>query len=355
MTTSHIPQHVHFVGSIALDGPRQVFKTLGRMLGRRLKRIPDGEPGARIGWVQFQWPLFRNHGAFTVDRSVDPRNNPVGLSSLCLADGVSPSEVRFGELGYAREARASYLDFTSAKRAGDLPADVKFQVSLPTPRAIISAAFSPRDFETVLPVYEQAMFREVADICTSIPAEEVCLQWDVCVEMVAWDRGPGWLTGSVASEDQTRKERDAIARSLVTACAAVPREIDLGLHFCYGDLDGKHFFDPADAGKMVELANALFGTARPITYLHLPVPLSAAEDGFFRPLADLKRPATTELYLGLVQQADGAEGARKRIELAAKHVTGFGVATECGIARTRTPDLVTRLLETHAAITQEPR
>jgi hypothetical protein len=206
---TYTPEHVHFVGSIALDGPREVFATAGRILGRRLKRIPDGEPGARIGWVQFQWPLFRNHGAFVEDRSIDPRTKPVGIASLRIADGLSPSDIHFGELGYAREARASYLDFVAAKRAGYLAPSVKFQVALPTPRAIVSAAFGP-DAPIVLPIYEQAMFREVMDICNSIPREELCVQWDVWLEMMMWERGNAWRGGAHtcrAREDQTRDRR----------------------------------------------------------------------------------------------------------------------------------------------------
>jgi hypothetical protein len=42
-----IPEKVHLVGSIGLDGVAEVFRTAGKMLGRRLKRIPDGEPGGR--------------------------------------------------------------------------------------------------------------------------------------------------------------------------------------------------------------------------------------------------------------------------------------------------------------------
>jgi hypothetical protein len=319
------------------------------MLGGRLRRIPDGEPGARIGWVQFQWPLFRNHGAFTVDRSVDPRDSRVGLSSLCFADGVSAADVRFGELGYAREARASYLDFVAAKQSGDLPNDVKFQVALPTPRAIVSASFSQRDFAAVLPIYEQAMFREVADICASIPQHELALQWDVCLEMMAWDHGPGWRTDAAGSAADNLRARDEIAQSLATAFASVPRTVELGIHLCYGDLDGRHFFDPTDASKMVELANVLTST-RPLAFIHMPVPLSATSENFFRPLADLRLSSQTELYLGLVQPADGLDGARRRIALAANHVNGFGIATECGIARTRTPERVIRLLEIHAAL-----
>jgi hypothetical protein len=351
---TYVPQHVHFVGSIALDGPRQVFATAGRLLGRRLKRIPDGEPGARIGWVQFQWPVFRNHGAFAEDHSVDPRVKPVGLCSLRIADGVSAKDIRFGELGYAREARASYLDFTTAKQSGDLPPSVKFQVSLPTPRAIVSSLLSSSAAPTVLPIYEQAMFREVADICASIPHHELSIQWDVCIEMMTWDRGPGWLDRSEPSTAEIENANREIIDSLCAACAAVPGDVELGIHLCYGDLDGKHFVDPVDAGKMVSLANTIIEAARPINFLHLPIPLSARSEEFFRPLSALRLPSTADLYLGVVQQADGVSGAQKRIEMASRYISGFGIATECGIARTRTPQIVADLIKTHAAVTQEP-
>ena len=41
------------------------------------------------------------------------------------------------------EARASYLDFLNAKKAGDLPDHVRFQVSLPTPMAVLGAYTDP--------------------------------------------------------------------------------------------------------------------------------------------------------------------------------------------------------------------
>ena len=39
--------------------------------------------------------------------------------------------------------------------------------------------------------------------------------------------------------------------------AAVPPDVELGFHLCYGDLDGKHFIEPVDASKMVEMANLI--------------------------------------------------------------------------------------------------
>jgi len=61
----------------------------------------------------------------------------------------------------------------------------------------------------------------------------------------------------------------------------------------------------------------------------------------------------TELYLGLVH-ADGAESTRKRIATASKYVGDFGISTECGIARCRTPDLIRSLLQIHADASNEP-
>jgi hypothetical protein len=94
--------------------------------------------------------------------------------------------------------------------------------------------------------------------------------------------------------------------------------------------------------------------AHPLAYIHMPVPIERDDDPFFAPLDQLKLPRETELYLGLVHGKDGVEGTRKRIAAASKHVHGFGVACECGIARARRPDLVKSILQVHAASTREP-
>jgi hypothetical protein len=39
--TEALPEHVHLVGSIGLDNVDEVFRAAGKMLGRRLKRVPD--------------------------------------------------------------------------------------------------------------------------------------------------------------------------------------------------------------------------------------------------------------------------------------------------------------------------
>jgi hypothetical protein len=42
-----IPEHVYLVGSVGLESVPGVFRTFGRTLGRRLRRVSDGEVGGR--------------------------------------------------------------------------------------------------------------------------------------------------------------------------------------------------------------------------------------------------------------------------------------------------------------------
>src|ERR1043166_445094 len=123
--TPYTPTHVHLVGSIGLGSVDEVFGTVGPALGRRLKRIPDGEPGPRRLWVSFQYPLLRSSPFLRPDPSGALRKTS-GFPLLCLAEGVDASELRFGELGYAREARASYEDFRVARERCEIARAARF-------------------------------------------------------------------------------------------------------------------------------------------------------------------------------------------------------------------------------------
>ena len=153
---SYVPDTVHLVGSIGLDGVEDVFSMVGPMLGRRLRRIPDGEPGPRRLWVSFQYPLLRSSPFLRPDPSGALRKTS-GFPLLCLAEGVKAGEVEFGELGYAREARGSYLDFVAARERGDIAKGIRFQVCLPTPMSVNYAFCTARDVATIEPAYEKAM------------------------------------------------------------------------------------------------------------------------------------------------------------------------------------------------------
>jgi hypothetical protein len=186
------------------------------------------------------------------------------------------------------------------------------------------------------------MRREVERPCRAIPHEDLAVQWDVCIEMVAWD-------GRWASSPPFPGMREVFARNFATLGRAVAEGVEIGFHLCYEDLDARHFVEPLGAAKMVEMANLITASVeRPVTWLHLPVPMNRTDEGFYAPLQALELQLGTELYRRLVHAGDGVEGTRLRMEVARKYLTGFGLASECGISRRRDSSLARRFIETYA-------
>ena len=256
---------------------------------------------------------------------------------------MSGDQVRFGELGYAREARASYLDFVAAKECGELPSGIRFQVSLPTPFAVVSSVVVADALPAVEAAYERAMLNEVSSLCRHIPHRDLCIQWDLCNEMIIWD---GQKTGGAPDTGEVPENFLARTQRL---CAQIPADVEIGIHLCYGDFAGRHFVEPKDASKMVEFANALTkAVAHKLAYIHMPIPIEWSEDAFYEPFRGLKLSPGTELYLGLVHAKDGVEGTKKRLAIAQRFAPPFGIATECGMARARSEELVRQLLKIHA-------
>ena len=104
---------------------------------------------------------------------------------------------------------------------------------------------------------------------------------------------------------------------------------------------------PRDTAILTEIGNAIFARARrSVDFLHLPVPRERGDDiAYFEPLRELRRPAATRLYLGLIHWDDAA-GDRRRIDTARRVVPTFGIASECGWGRTE-PTRLPGLLESH--------
>ena len=332
--------HVHFVGSVGLDTVEEVFDTVGRELAPRLKRCPDGEVGGRRLWITWQWPLLRSSPWLQVDAATLIPG--LGLCQLRLAADAQDGDVAFGELGYAREARASYQDFLAARARGLIAAGTRLQVSLPTPFAVVNAFVVPGDVARVLPAYEAAMLREVARITTAIPPGDLAIQWDVCMEMLVWD-------GRTAYLPKIPDMAGVFGATFARLCGAVAPAAQLGFHLCYGDLDAEHAVQPVDLSRAVGLANLLLASSpHRVDWIHMPVPKARDDAAYYAPLRDFAGHGTTELYLGPVHAADGADGTLRRMRAAAPYAPGFGIATECGIARARRPLRVRETLHVHA-------
>ena len=340
------PKGALLVGAVNLETVPDVFREVASALSDRLRRIPDGEPGSRRQWISYQYPLLASKTF--LEWAETPAESGRALVRLKLCAGVGDDEIRFGELGYSREARASYLDFKRLKEEGKIPRHCRLQICLPGPLSVVGSFIVRDSQKRVGAAYERDMLREVERICASVPHDELAIQWDLAYEMVWWDRQI-----FDRSPNFPRPYFDDIEGELTRAAKrwadAVPSDVELGVHLCYGDFKHKHFIEPQDCRKMTELANAISAAVtRRIEWMHLPIPRQFMEAQLFAPLADLKLHPETELYLGLIHNTDGLDGARKRIALAQTFVNSFGVATECGWGR-RPSSAIASLLKIHAA------
>ena len=338
MTLSQ-PRGVHLVGSIPLASAEEVFRAGSSILGERLRRIPDGETGVRAGWIGWQYAFFANNPSFEI---VPPDADAyVPRQHFKLRPQVTPSDILFDQLGYADAAIASYVVFSQLKQAGIIPAQYRFQVSLPTPLAPVGVFVVLADQAAVEPAYERGMLNELDRITSAIPRDELAIQWDVAIEFAILEGVMPTFLADAKTE---------IPEQLIRLGNRVPADVELGYHLCYGDAGHKHFKEPEDTSKLVEVANAISaGVTRTINWIHMPVPRNRSDDAYFAPLRNLKLHPETELYLGLVHFSDSVEGTRQRIATAVRYAPAFGVATECGLGR-RPPETIPDLLRIHSEV-----
>jgi hypothetical protein len=336
-------ERLHLIGSIPLGSSEEVFRTLAKELGPHLSRMPDGETGERSRWVYFQGQMLRAHPAMEIDPTVPPfpfvqwdgkvvREIP----QVRFKPAVDPDTVDF-ETGYDKAALASYELFRRLRESGVIAAGTRFQVSLPTPHSsgylYVSAPARPAYFR----VYERALLKALANIVTAIPADDLAIQWDVCQEVLAFE---GYFKDRPADY---KKQTFAMLGRLGNS---VPPDVEMGYHLCYGSPADEHLVQPKDAAILVEMMEGIAAAAQwPIAFFHIPVPKERRDEAYYAPLKRWKRPAGTELYLGLLHHNDEA-GDRARVALARKFIDDFGLSAECGWGRTE-PGRLPGLLKGH--------
>ena len=339
--TMNFRRQVHFVGSIPLADAKEVFWEVGARVGSAAHAIPDGETGERSGWIRWlRDRLARGEESAFVSEDIGQLN---------LKPGVAISELNLGPLGYVEEARISYQVFRDARANGKIPQQTRFQVSIPTPAAMATGINGP--FLELAAAFERAAIAEVTALCAAIPASDLAVQWDVCVETVAEEgrRNPERVRESSRGLINRWSFDDALS-SCARVCDAVPQQIPMGAHLCYGDPDGCPIVSPDDASVLKDIANELSMRAhRIINWIHVPVPIDREDDRFFEPLRQLRLNPQTHVFLGLVHHKDGVEGAGRRIAAARNALPQFGVGTPCGMGRIN-PAIILDLLDLHREV-----
>ena len=247
-TVANRPRGAHLVGSVPLADSEAVFREVSARLAGRLRRVPDGETGIRTNWIQWQFPLLLEVPEF---EAADERPGPFG-ARLQLREGVDTEQVEFPELGYRAAAVESYEVFSRLKRQDVIGADVRFQVCLPTPLAVIHVRFIPRDQDAVEQAYERQLLKELDGMLDVIPPGELAIQWDTAVEFAILE---GLLPSFVSDAEAEITER------LVRLGNRVPSGVETGYHLCYGDVEHQHFIEPVDMTKLVAVANGVCAPA----------------------------------------------------------------------------------------------
>ena len=260
--------YTHLVGSVSQPDAESTFRVASEQL-EHIKRIPDGEVGDRYYWIQFQNKLFETVPGLT--RIGEPGGfklrGEFDLRPVTLAEGYTAGSIVFPSLGYADAAIESYATFVRLRDEGVIPSGVRFQVSLPTPAGVVGSFFEASLRAPIEPVYERAIFAELDRILAAVPHDDLAIQWDTALEFGLLDKAEILGNKMLAwFGDEHSEILGGVIERGVRQAAAVPVDVELGYHLCYGDVEESHFFEPVDATTLAEVAAGLLaGSPRPIT------------------------------------------------------------------------------------------
>lgn len=319
------------VGSLPADSADSALRAAAGFFGDLVFALPDGETGARAGWVSYERErLVRpNPGIVTVRETDSPTGLPrhaYETPVFTVRPGVT--ELHWDTWPRIDDAIVGYQSFRALRDAGVIPAHLRFQVGLPFPASALNAF--KHDFQADYPVAERAfedlVARELARLADAIPPQDLAIQWDLAYEtqdlegVLAWTSEGAW---------------ERFAGPVTRLTRLIPVDVLVGYHFCYGTFPEWPMYEARDMALMVRMANfAVRNSGRVVDWLHLAGPryLRSEDRSFFRPLTDLE-PGGARVFLGIVLPIDGETGLWRRHATASRYITDFGVAMYCGFGR----------------------
>ena len=329
--TGRAASELLLVGSLPADSTEQALRAGAELFGDMVFALPDGETGARRAWVGYERErLCRpNPDVEVVHETESPSGIPrhaYETPVFKIRSGVS--ELHWDSWPRIDAAISSYEVFCALRSEGVIPAGLRFQVGLPFPASALNAfkADFPGDYPVAERAYEELVGRELVRLLSSVPAQDLAIQWDMAYETQDLEGVLAW-TGEGAWE--------RYAGPVVRLTPQIPEEVLLGYHFCYGTFPEWPMYEARDMGLLVRMANyAVANSGRTVDWVHMAGPryLRSEDRSFFRPLVDLE-VGDTRVFLGIVQPVDGLSGLRRRRATASRYLDDFGVAMYCGFGR----------------------
>lgn len=321
-------REILLIGSVPVRPVEEVFRVVARHLGTRARRIPDGE---MMDWLRYVWLEQARNPALERDGLVQLHGaHRLGLPAYRLKEGVRAQDLVLGPYGYADNARASYAAFKKLRDSGEIPSGTRYQCTIAGPGTTVFTIHHPA--EELLPRAAAALIAEIEEIVRIVPPTDLAIQLDVAMEAEheEYVRRPRAFDTPVHKTFHWTMTQ--MADAVASVANRIPDEVELGFHICsiwHHDAQGGQ-----DNEVLVDAANILSERiTRPIAYIHIPIIPEHDKPADYAPLGKLRLHRETKLFLGLVNLADGLEGARKRIELASSAVADkdFGISFFCGL------------------------
>ncbi|MYF86230.1 MAG: hypothetical protein F4178_07215 [Rhodospirillaceae bacterium] len=345
------------VGSVPFDTVEEVMEFCGGSLGARAFALPDGEIGLRKNWIHALPPMTYSGNPdlepvhivdqFKLPTSHDTKQQEAVRSTFRVKPNVTEITLN---LPYGEEAIKSYEILKRLRAEGKAANDVPFQVCLPcTIDGTVRFFPDTKDHPLVMGAYERALQSSVRLILEHVPANDLVIQWDYCIELLeilaALNPDMESKAGVEGISFEGRIEKFTAPEYLAPMTESIPEEVTMGYHLCYGTWGGWPMTEVEDIGFCVRLANRLVANSpRRVDFFHLPA-MRDADEAFFKPLEDLDIGRAT-IFLGL-ELADGPDEMVRRAEAARKYLPECGVAHYCGYGRDapeRVRDLIADLV-----------
>jgi len=328
-----LEHNVLFTGGFPADSVENVFRTTASAVGSRALAYPDGEINDRRYWVgalkDTVWS--RCEGLEMIPSEREQEQEQEMFPSVRFKDDVSEVDLE-GLLPYARDAIESYEIFRRLRADGVLAPDVRFQIAIPAALDAIALYFPDVEhWPALIGAWTRAVQDELRRVVEAIPADDLLLQIDYCLEVSlitgALVEHVHWVAPEMTHEAFARyTSPDYLAAHL----KGLPEDVLAGYHICLGTFPTWPRAPIDDIGLPVDLANAMAANSgRRIDFFHLPV-MPDSDERFFAPLERLD-VGDAAVYLG-VECNDGLEAMQSRMRSARKFLDRFGVAHYYGYA-----------------------
>jgi hypothetical protein len=320
-----------FTGAVPADSVEEVFRTLADSVGPRAMAYSDGEINERRFWISALGDAVwkRCESIEMIESRMPPGPIRDAFPSFQIKPGATEVDLT-GLLPYSRAAIASYEIFAAMRAEGDIPPGVGFQVAHPAAfDAIVNYFPNTDDWPRLFAAWTDALQDEHRRILQVIPAEDLVVQLDYCIELELMTGILGkldWVTPDMVDE---AFDRYTSAEYVAPHFAALPDAVRAGHHICLGTFLAWPRVPISDMQFVVDIAHALAANSgRRIDFFHLPVMPDADNEAFFAPLKHMD-VGDADVYLGM-ECSDGLPAMQRRMALTRPFLREFGVAHYCG-------------------------